>query len=244
MRIAYVGDLHLIDSRTAPPSMAQWRRKFIDSVPRVEEQIEWLNVRRPDHVFFTGDIIDWYSEGNLGLAHSILTRLEMPWAVTPGNHDVSGDPGATRGECFDTARKAFAAVGIEIDNRVFDFDAVRVLLIDSHASRVDGDCGSFVLRNHAAGKKTVIVTHVPLEVSVTGSEILAAEPHRNLTKYTLAGSPGFFDAAVKGYVHEVYTGHLHFPLDLHIAGTVIHILPLACRGTGSDPHAGVRIVEY
>ncbi|WP_350335918.1 phosphodiesterase [Coralliovum pocilloporae] len=82
MLIAQVSDLHM----TPRHVLAQGK---VETRTRLETVIDDLNNRmpRPDLVLFTGDLADNKNPESYDILKEILTGLQVPFFVIPGNHD-------------------------------------------------------------------------------------------------------------------------------------------------------------
>ena len=99
--------------------------KGVDPIPRLEAVIEAVRglPNRPDAVLISGDLTDDGAEGNYRIARDLLTRLEAPLHVLPGNHD---DRGRLRA-AFD-----LPGAGEEPVNYSVDVGELRLVLFDSN----------------------------------------------------------------------------------------------------------------
>lgn len=250
MRIAVLGDVHLIAERDPHPNYHRLRAPFEAGVPAFRRLLRWLNGQGVDAVFSVGDLVDWHSPENLDLALDVMAELRCPWHLTPGNHDlevpiVHDDPAAYANHHVDVNRAAaiaaWSARGVELGSRRIALDGIDALLVDSASSRIDGNDARWV-REQTRGR-TILFTHVPLDRPRVRAFILGVDPHRNLGKYVQSGSPGFFAEAVEGRIEAVLTGHLHFPgRVLGDDGTDHHLLDASfARGDGPPTVAMVEL---
>lgn len=249
VRIAVLGDVHLIAGRDPRPHYHRIRAPFEAGVPAFRRLLRWIDGLGVDAVFSVGDLVDWHSPENLALAAECMGALRRPWYLTPGNHDlevpedVAGSD-AYRNQHADANRAACIAAwrahGIELGNRRVALDGLDVLLVDSASSRIDADDARWV-RENAVGR-SILLTHVPLDRPRVREYILGVDPHRHLGKYVQAGSPGFFAEAVEGRIEAVLTGHLHFPGTVVDGGTTCHLLDASfARGDGPPTVALVEL---
>lgn len=87
VRLAVFTDLH-IGATTAK----RWHNQFLSDHPEAtaSQVVDQVNRSGPDMVIITGDLTDTASDAELTMARSILDRLNAPWIVCRGNHDVTG----------------------------------------------------------------------------------------------------------------------------------------------------------
>jgi len=230
MRIAVLGDLHLISEADPDLELRRVRTFFSDGLPAMRRLMTWLNTLALDAVFSVGDVIDWHSEHNIILALEVLSQLRCPWHMTPGNHDLQypkqgAPPGSYQLHPPDTYRAEAIARwkshGIELGRRRIGFSDADVLLVDSASSRIADESMDW-LREQP--RRSILLTHVPLDTPAIRSFIRAREPDRNCEVYTQSGSPEVSARCVQGRIAHVVTGHLHFPGTLTQDGTTYHMI--------------------
>ncbi len=237
MHVGLIADPHLINPNDSYESRLETRQHFAEAWPSFRTVIEELNAAAVDHVIILGDLVDYYTDANRDFALSLLEDLEMPWHLTPGNHDYAvptDESGSDTEHDQEAGRCGYAASNVEISDRVLDLDDVRFILLDSALSAVADDARSWldsVLDNDRA---CVLCTHVPLDVDPVVEAIHAVEPDRNLEKYVQRGSPELYETTLAGRVDLVCSGHLHFPARATIDETVQLIRPKCIR----TPHTG------
>jgi hypothetical protein len=230
MRIAILGDLHFISEADPSAELRSMRTFFSDGLPAMRRMMTWLNTLHLDAVFSVGDVIDWHSEDNINLALEVLSQLRCPWHMTPGNHDLQYPkpdappgtydlypPDAFRSEAIARWRRH----GVELGRRRIGFSDGDVLLVDSASSRIEPDSIDWLL---VQPRRSILLTHVPLDTPTIRSHIRAREPHRNLEIYTQSGSPDVFARCIRGRIAHVVTGHLHVPGTLVQEGTTCHMI--------------------
>ncbi len=83
LRLIQISDLHL--SRTRAYTYANWAAV-----------LSYINVRQPDLVINSGDIVLNSPEDHddLAFGYEQLSRLSVPWRSLPGDHDMGGGPPA------------------------------------------------------------------------------------------------------------------------------------------------------
>ncbi|MBE6700577.1 MAG: hypothetical protein E7582_01625 [Ruminococcaceae bacterium] len=109
LRLLHVTDAHLVlwderddkkiiqggahkGKRVSDWAAARYERFTIDSVPSCEKfatLCDWIrdNAKDFDAVFFTGDILDFYTDKAVEFLEEQLAKLPIPYIYTPGNHD-------------------------------------------------------------------------------------------------------------------------------------------------------------
>lgn len=236
MRIALVGDLHFISPEDPSRRWRERRRHFAEAWPSFARTLARLRGEAPDLVVFLGDLVDYYSDENRDFALHQLDALNMPWLVTPGNHDFSlareSDEAAPDRPNADEIRRRWAASGVAMGNRAVEADGVRLLLVDSPNSAVPDGTADWLRRETEASARNILITHVPLKTPEMADYILSVEPQRDLRKYVQSGAPTLFYEAVRGRVEAVFSGHLHFPGHVTVDGTSLHLLPLGLCAFG------------
>ncbi len=248
MRIAVLGDIHLIADQDPSADLRRVRARFHVGTAAIKRTVTWLDTLGLDAVFSVGDVIDWHSEENVALATEVMSGLRCPWHMTPGNHDLQFPKAGIPADAYDLqhvdahrddAIARWRRHGVELGERRITIDGHDLLLVDSASSRIDARATAW-LRGQEC-ERPILLTHVPLDRPVVRSFIHAHDQYRNLEVYTQSGSPGFFAECVLGRIPAVFTGHLHFPGTLTDHGTTFHLLD-ASFARGDMPPA-VSIVE-
>lgn len=212
MLIAQITDLHLgerlrIDGRD------------VDPAARLAEAVEHLNrlAPRPDFVVVTGDLTAEGRPEDYAAVAEGLAGLAMPFTVIPGNHD---EREALRAAFPDLAWSEPSGGFL---HHVIALGPLRLIALDTV---VPGESGGALcaarldwLRarlDEAPGQPTLIAMHHP-PVSV-GIEEFDAVSCRD--------GPALA-ALLRRYdnVEAVICGHVHRPISLRWAGTVLHVTP-------------------
>lgn len=81
MRIAQITDSHV----TAPGTL--WKGR-VDMAAKLEAAVARLNAIGPDLVIHTGDVVEFGTPEEYGVAAEILSVLKAPLRLLPGNHDA------------------------------------------------------------------------------------------------------------------------------------------------------------
>lgn len=235
MRVAVLGDLHLVCEKDPYIEAHQKRAFFKDAWPTCKQLCKLVRKERPDLVVSLGDMVDWYSDENRDFALEMLSEMEVPWVVTPGNHDFASYRYETSGivgplqteDVWAQSRIGWEEKGIELGNRALDAGNCKLILLESAASTVpDGTEGWLAAALREDGRNLVF-THVPLNVPSVAEYILSVDPRRDLRKYVQSGAPALFDRSLRNRVAAVFSAHLHFSGHLQVAGTDMYMLPLS-----------------
>ena len=187
-----------------------------------------LQRESPDLILSLGDLVDWYSDENRDFALDFMHSLNIPWCMTPGNHDAEtsgagGSPGGLNG---------WVAAGVPVHNRKISLDHLEGFLINSHNSAVPPETAVWLQTELDPSAVNAVFTHVPPDTPETRAAIHAREPHRNLTKYVQSHAPGLFEDALSGNVDAVWSGHLHFQTSAQKGRTHFQILSIAIHAYG------------
>jgi hypothetical protein len=248
MRLAVLGDVHLIADHPSLADLRALRARFQQGVPAFRRVVAWLGTLGLDAVVSVGDLVDWHDEENVALAVELMAGLPCPWYLTPGNHDlqhpvVDHPPGVYALHPTDAHRPAaierWRRHGVELGRRRIAIDGVDLLLVDSASSRI-ADADAAWLREQRY-TRAILCTHVPLALPAVRDFIQAQAPNRNLDVYTQSGSPGFFDECIVGRIAQVLSGHLHFPGTIVERGTTLHLLDASFARDDRPP--AVTLIE-
>lgn len=233
MNVAIVGDAHLIHPDDPHEGRRSEREMFVEAWPSFARLIRTVNDSDAERVILTGDLVDYYSRHNRDYALELLSRLDVPWAMTPGNHDFQVINADSAGSTITTDRSAAAAgwdaADVPLGNRAFDVGDVRILLVDSALSAVAQSDLDWVATQTATDRECILCTHVPLDHPAVVRAITAREPARRLEKYVQRGTPTVFQEVVAGKISMVFSGHLHFRTAASVGNTRQHVLPLSIR---------------
>ncbi len=219
MRIAILSDLHFVAPEDPFGQIHIERAHFARAWPSFKEMCALIKRHSPDLVISLGDLVEWYSPENRDFALSLMSELDVPWVVTPGNHDfemyvrnrdesISGPLSARH--CQEQASGGWEQKGIKLDNRVIDAGDTGLVLINSAISDVPQGTGQWLNDVLGKHKRNIVFTHVPLDVPPVRQYISSVEPDRNMTKYVQSGAPWMFQECIRDKVDAVYSGHLHF----------------------------------
>ncbi len=238
MRIGLLADPHLISPDDPNEGRRDERRQFVEGWPSFVAVVEALNERAVDQVIILGDLIDYYSPENVRFALDLLEDLDMPWALTPGNHDVqrvrANDDGISLTVDRAGMKPKWTEAGVNLDNRTLDFDGLRCILLDSADSSLPSGSTRWLRDALDTDRTCVLCTHVPIDVPPVVEAIHAVDSNRDLNKYVQRGAPDLYEEVLYGSVSMVCSGHLHFPASATIGGLTQHIMPRCTRAVGSS----------
>ncbi len=221
MLIAQISDTHIPvrgEKTNGIAPMAENLTRCIDHINRC--------IPKPDVVLVTGDITN---EGGLEEAEhaaSLLSRLEIPYFIIPGNHDERAILEAAFDEhACPSGLDGFSCYVVE------DFE-VRLIAMDS---TVPGSPGGEICQKRAAWlderlsedqhRPTVIfMHHPPVKCSVLETDEDGFE-----------GTHLLRDVVAKATnVERIMCGHIHLPVHVRWHGTVVSTVPSMGMQLGLD----------
>lgn len=246
MKIVIVADLHLIAPRDPFKEHHLSRGFFAEAWPSFQQLGKLIKKEAPDLVISLGDLVDWYSDENRDMAIELMNELQLPWLVTPGNHDFerlerqeAGGAGHTAllsaREGYEVSQAGWKARGIEFHNRLIDAEGVGLLLMNSAFSDVPPGTKEWLDESLNRCRTNLLFTHVPLNVPEIRQYIHSVEPNRDLKKYVQHGAPWVFHEGLAGRVQHVFSGHLHFPGEIQAGHTRMHMMGMGITKVGNQP---------
>jgi 3',5'-cyclic AMP phosphodiesterase CpdA len=212
MLIAQISDTHV------RPVGALYK-DVVDSNRMLADAVRHLNALapRPDLVLVTGDLVDQGDPAEYAALRGLLADLAIPYRVMPGNHDER--------QAF---RRAFgdhdylpADTG-PLHYAVEDFP-VRIVALDStvpgrHHGAIDAAGRDWLARTLAADRTrpvVIVLHHPPFACGIPYLDTyMCAEPEK------LAAIIARFD-----HVERVLCGHVHRPIQLRWANTLVCSCP-------------------
>ena len=252
MRIVILSDLHLVSAGDPFKEIHPKRAHFAKAWRSAKRMCALVREAAPDLVISLGDLVDWYSDENRDFAIGMLNELNVPWVVTPGNHDFEiypRNPNGTVGPLLPMgtyARKttaAWNAHGIEFGNRVIDAGDTGLLLMHSAFSTVPKGTREWLNRTLPKHRRNLVFTHCPLDIPQLRKFILSVDPRRNLKKYVQSGAPPVFEECLRGRVQKIFFGHLHFGGELSVDGTMMYVRGLSVAAVGRKyPEMGQAMI--
>ena len=228
MKLLILGDLHLVSPADPHVDQHQTRAHFAQARRHLPALRRAIEAESPDFLISLGDLVDWYSDENRDFALEFLESLDIPWQMTPGNHDVS----SPAPELPKPGLGGWEAAGVQTHNRKLDLDGIQACLINSHNSDVPPGTEVWLRENLDPAQRNAVFTHVPPDIPETRAAILDREPQRNLRQYVQSHAPGLFENALSERVDDVWSGHLHFQTSTQKDRTRFHILPLSIHAHG------------
>ncbi len=212
MLIAQISDPHL------RPQGALYQG-LVDSNAMFEAAIRQINVLtpRPDLVILTGDVVDEGTAAEYAVAREMLSELQSPLLVIPGNHDER--------EAF---RKSFADHGYlpkagPLHFASGDYGPVRIVALDVtlpglHHGLVDEGAAKWLDRTLAQepARPTLIMMHQP--------PFSCGIPY--VDEYQCRGGSRLAEV-VSRYpaIERIVCGHVHRLMHVRFAGTMVCTAP-------------------
>ncbi len=205
MRIACIGDIHIIDPNGPDQDRIANRSFFIDGQKSLVQLFDALTEHRIELVIFLGDLVDWVCDANLSLAHEILNKLTIPWKCVPGNHDFAQPGNTPHRNC----RSLWLDKGIDLSTQYIDCEEFGLVLLDNALGNIeDSELQNFdaVLNKK---KYNIVCQHVPLALDDICSAIHETAPSRDLDNYTCSTPSDIYQRYYQNRVQAVVSGHVH-----------------------------------
>jgi 3',5'-cyclic AMP phosphodiesterase CpdA len=245
LKIAVLGDVHLIADHDPYKQLHRRRDFFKSGWPSFQHLLKMVNDESPDLTILLGDLVDWFSPENIAFGLDLLTDLHGPWFMTPGNHDI-----AAPADGFDQADYRTVATrdhltywtqqGVTLAHRVLDVEGLNLVLLDSSLSHVVDGTEDWLARAFKPGMGNFLFTHVPIDLPQTRDYILSIDSRRSMVKYVLSGAPNLYADQIKDRFSHVFSGHLHFPGDLTCDTTRFHLCNMSI--SMNDPNRSQNAV--
>lgn len=239
MKIAVLGDVHLV-ADDDPYKNLHGRREFFKSCwPSFQSLLKKVNDESPDLTILLGDLVDWFGSENIAFGLDLLSDLQNPWYMTPGNHDLTAPVGGFEQENYNMEATRdhvsyWKTQGVDLTNRVIDVEGCNLALLDSALSDLTDGAEGWLDEVLNSGGPNFLFTHVPIDLPETREYILSVDPRRNMAKYVLSGAPHLYLEQIKNRVSHVFSGHLHFAGDLNCDVTRFHLCNMSI--TVYDPN--------
>jgi 3',5'-cyclic-AMP phosphodiesterase len=242
--IAHLSDFHL-GARWVADDPADTVAAVVAAVARLPQQ--------PDAIIVTGDLAEHAADSEYEQARSLLSELDAPTYVVPGNHDDRG-----------SLRRHFDVGGHDDEqiHYVVELDALRIVMLDSTIP--DADAGALgaeqlawldeTLASAPEKPAALAMHHVPIRTGVPAWDDFAlAVADQDALRATLGRHP---------QVRLVAGGHFHRSMTAQLAGRTVFVAPsayveaeldfeapgpnLGAEPTGFAVHAFVRdtVVSY
>lgn len=210
--IAHMTDLHL-----RPRGLACYRvsdtNMFAERAMRSLRSLTTV----PDALVVTGDITDRSDPREYAVARSLLSRLDMPVYLLPGNHDGS--------EEMRREMAGFPGLDETVDGKICysaDIGNVRLIVLDTHLSGSPcGALGEMQLawldaRLREDGRPTLIALHHPPALSGI----------RHMDAIGLTDADALAEVVTPhAHVERFLCGHLHRPIIASFAGRIMTLAP-------------------
>lgn len=206
MRIACIGDVHLINPEDPNQEQRAARSFFIDGQASLRRLLQTINNSDIDHVIFLGDLVDWASRENIAYARAFIKELQCACHVLPGNHDFQGTVDGLRGR---ELRQLWQEVGIDMTNTAIDCGCFSLILLDNSIGTLEAETVPWLREQLARHPWNVVCQHVPLDLPEIRDCIRKAAPGRNFNKYVLSSYPSLFADCYQGRVQLTLNGHVH-----------------------------------
>jgi hypothetical protein len=250
MKIAILGDPHFICPND-PAATKIPRSCFQNTEWHFEKQKKLIQDEQTDLIILLGDLVDWYSDLNRDYGIALIDSIGIPWKMVAGNHDFQIYPDlspqtpihTTPRETREVCTQGWLDKGIELHDRIIKADNTTLILMETGPSIALPGARPWLEDVLKTGGHFTLITHVPLDIPQMREYILKKSPGRDLKKYVCSRSPWIYDV-IKGQVEHVFTGHLHFPGELQIDGTHMHLLPLGCFMTGMTYEAMGQVTFF
>jgi len=210
--LAHMTDLHL-----RPKGLACYR--VSDTNMLAERALRSLKALEtpPDALVVTGDLTDRSDKREYALARQLLSRLEMPVYVLPGNHD------STEGMRREMA--GFPGLSETADGKICytaDIGSVRLVVLDSHLP--GSPCGELGRDQLIWLQERLVENRKPTLIALHHPPALSGIRHMD--------AMGLNDAAALAevvsphdHVQRFLCGHLHRPIIASFAGKVMTLAP-------------------
>lgn len=227
MKIAVLGDAHLI-ADSDPYKHLHSRRDFFKSAwPSFQNLLTKVNEESPDLTILLGDLVDWFSPQNITFGLDLLSKLNAPWYMTPGNHDIAAPAGGFDQTEYKTeASYDYAAywkqMRVDLTDRILTIDDCDLILLDSALSSLTDGAERWVSEAMDSPNTKLLFTHVPIDHPDIRDYILSVDSNRSMKKYVLSGTPNLY-GHIQNHVSHVFSGHLHFAGDLFFDITRFHL---------------------
>lgn len=223
VRIVQITDSHLV------PTPGLWKNR-LDTAGLLARAVSRINAIGADLVVHTGDLIDDGTLAATARGAEILSRLEAPLRICPGNHD---DRSALR-NCFPLAGFIEGAPDGRCD-WTKELGGLRVAGLDTITpgatqGRLD-DAGAQFLEDALsfAGPTLLFCHHPPAPLGLPFMEQWPFEGAERAAEILSLAPP-----------LRVACGHVHCARDRHVAGTLISACPPLAPAIPPDARPGER----
>ncbi len=217
---------HMTDFHLRPRGLACYR--VSDTNTFAERALRSLRALRPtpDALIITGDLTDKDDPREYALARDLLSRIEMPVFIIPGNHDSSA---AMRRELKD-----FPGIGDGSDGKIrytADIGSVRLIALDSH---LPGDPAGELGPEQLAWLSDVLSDdRKPVLIALHHPPALTGIAH--MDRMSLRDADALAEViAPHAHVERLLCGHLHRPIIAGFAGKIMTLSPSIAHQVALD----------
>lgn len=239
MRIAVLGDLHIVSPDDPMDEIKQKRIHFTNAWPYFKKMIPLIREEAPDLVISLGDIVDWYSDENRDFALELIEQIKIPWMMTPGNHDFQMykyDPAVdaltlrSADECYVKASFGWKERFIELGNRYIDAGNMRIFLLNSGISDFDKDICEWIGSNMNKNKECVLFTHSPrytMSIKKVRDHLYSKDNHERYRPKILTPDNMLFKKCLNRFFKLIYNSHVHFQSEIMVMRTRVFFIGLS-----------------
>jgi 3',5'-cyclic-AMP phosphodiesterase len=225
MLLAQISDLHVV-------TKGKRLYESIDTPGFLARAVAHLNAleSRPDFVWITGDLVDQGSAAEYAHLRELLRPLQIPWALMPGNHD---DRASLRQSFAD---QPYLPKSGEFLHYALDDLPLRLLALDT---LIPGESGGRLCQarldwlsdrlEERPDRPTVIAMHHP--PFLTG---LTEMDSINCDNSAALGAL----VARHPQIERIVCGHVHRPMVVRWAGTVVTTAPATAHQVTLDLREG------
>jgi 3',5'-cyclic AMP phosphodiesterase CpdA len=229
--LAQVSDMHI-------KAAGKLSYRVVDTASMLRACIRHLMglKQKPDAVAFTGDLVDFGRADEYAMLRGLLSELDMPVYLVPGNHDER-----------EAMREAFPDHAYLRQNKGYilysiDHHPLRIIGFDTV---VAGKSGGLACEERLAwldatlaaqpGKATAILMHHPPFATYIGHMDTQGLEGREALAQVIRKHP---------QVERLMCGHLHRPIESRFAGTIAATVPGPAHQVALDlsPDAPSRFV--
>jgi Icc protein len=216
MLIAQMSDIHVRPAGQLYKDVADSNQHLVQAIAHLH-QLD----RRPDLVLVTGDVTDFGEMDEYNSAREILSSMQMPWFVLPGNHDDR-----------ENFRSAFASheylpASGHLNYCIDDY-LIRVVALDScvsaaHHGDLTPETVDFLEQTlqSAPAKPTIIALHHP--------PFCSGIPYMDEFRYYEAKNLANVVSKFQN-IEAIVCGHVHRTMIRRWAGTIV----CACPSTTTE----------
>ena len=229
--IAHLSDTHIV----APPALCYGT---VDTVACLARAVSRLNRMspRPDLVLLTGDLVDEPTVAAYACLRSLLSQLELPTVLLPGNHDDRALLSAALPEHTylptEGAKAHFVRAYGEL--RLIAWDAVVAGREHASVERADLDWLDAVLSAEPARPTLLAMHHPPMPTGLAYMD--AMQPPL----------PDALESVISRHrqLQLIVAGHIHRAMDGTFGGVRVATAPSTAHQfqLAVDPHAPPRMV--